>query len=707
MAREAANNIDGEVCRKPGAVGSVRENESFPAVLDSFPNVTWSAGPDGLVEFVSRQWENKFALDLQDVLGNGWLNAVHPDDQERAAAVWLAAKDLPEAYRNEFRLRLPDGSYSWICVEGKPELGPDGAVTGWFGTCIDVTDRVLAGKALEESERLYRSVLESSVDCIKVLNLDGQIEVMNTPGLAIMEIENFEQIRGTSWPALWPQAMRRRVGAAVKAAAEGKTSRFSGFCPTAANTPKWWDVIVTPMRCADGQIHRLLATSRDMTADRKKSQDLAWSSDHDVLTSLPNRRAFQNRLHAAALRAMASGTKLGLLVIDLDHFKHVNDALGHPAGDSLLKEFASRLRQCVRTSDFVARVGGDEFAVVMEGVSSGADLLETGKSIGERLRAPLTVEGRALSGGASIGGALFPDDATHANELFKLADTALYALKAEGRGGTKLFQSHMREEAQRVSSQLSLARIALTEASVVPHYQVKVSLETRQARGLEALLRWKHPTRGIQPPETIEEAFKDYELASKIGDLMQRKVFADMRMWAREGLNVGRVSINAAPVEFLRDDFAQRFLDRLRLAGVDPSQIEVEVTEHVLMERGSQNVARALSLLKSEGIQIALDDFGTGYSSLSHLRDYPVDVVKIDRSFVAKLGKDREIEAIVRAVVNLATSLNIESVAEGVETPRQAELLKHVGCELGQGYLFGRAVEAEVIAASFRTRAAA
>lgn len=607
----------------------------------------------------------------------------------------------------KFRLRLPDGSYNWVSVQGKPELGKDGEVIGWFGACIDVTERVLAREALEESEQLYRSVLESSVDCIKVLNLKGQIEIMNTPGLCIMEIENVEQVRGAPWASLWPQDMQGRVSAAVAAAADGQTARFSGFCPTAANTPKWWDVIVTPMRCADGQVRRLLATSRDMTADRKKSQDLAWTSDHDVLTSLPNRRAFQNRLHAATLRAMGSGDKLGPLVIDLDHFKHVNDALGHPAGDALLKEFASRLRQCVRSSDFVARVGGDEFAVVMENVSSAADLLATGESISTRLKAPLTIEGRVLSGGASIGGAMFPDDATHANELFKLADTALYALKAEGRGGTKLFQSHMREEAQRVSSQLSLARIALTAASVVPHYQLKVNLETQQAQWLEALLRWKPPGRGIQPPETIEEAFKDYELASKIGDLMQRKVFADMRMWAREGLNVGRVSINAAPVEFLRDDFAERFLERLRHYNIEPSQIEVEVTEHVLMERGSQNVARALSLLKSEGIQIALDDFGTGYSSLSHLRDYPVDVVKIDRSFVARMGKDREIEAIVRAVVNLAASLNIESVAEGVETREQAHLLKLADCDLGQGYLFGRAVEAEVIAASLRTRAAA
>lgn len=235
----------------------------------------------------------------------------------------------------------------------------------------------------------------------------------------------------------------------------------------------------------------------------------------------------------------------------------------------------------------------------------------------------------------------------------------------------------------------------------------KVRLQTHAYQGLEALLPWKLPHLGVQLPETIEEAFKDYELASKIGGLMQHKVFADIRRWSREGLNLGRVSINAAPVEFLRDDFAERFLERLRQHQVAPSQMEVEVTEHVLMERGSKYVARALSLLQMEGIQIALDDFGTGSSSLSHLRDYPVDVVKIDKSFVAKMGKDPEVEAIVGAVVKLATNLKIQSVAEGVETAQQAELLRRVGCDLGQGHLFGRAVDANVISASFRSRAAA
>jgi diguanylate cyclase (GGDEF)-like protein len=409
----------------------------------------------------------------------------------------------------------------------------------------------------------------------------------------------------------------------------------------------------------------------------------------DPLTGLPNRRAFQKRLQAAVLRSMRYGTKLGLLIIDLDHFKHVNDTLGHAAGDALLKKFSERLKVSMRADDFVGRIGGDEFAIVVEKVSSGSDLLLIGNKAAAALKAPLRLQGRALSGGASIGGAIFPDDADNANELFKVAETALYALKGEGRGGTKLFHSHMREEAQRVASQLNLARIAVNEASVRPYYQPKVELKTNKVAGFEALLRWSHPREGLQVPETIEEAFKDCELASKIGELMQCKVLEDVRGWLRAGVEFGRLAINAAPAEFLRDDYAERLLERLRRFGVPTSRLEIEITEHVLMANGSRYVHRALAELKKAGVTIALDDFGTGYSSLSHLRDFPVDVVKIDKSFVQRMICDPEIAAIVTAVINLANSLNIQSVAEGVESQEQADLLLAAGCSLGQGYYLG------------------
>ena len=676
-------------------------------ILNSVPHVIWTTGPDGQLDFVSDQWTRLYRGDTRQLVGEGWLGSVHPDERNDVIRDWSAALERGEPYQRKFRLRIPTGEYRWSLITAKPDVNSNGTILRWVGTCTDIHERVIAQRALAEKQQLYRSVLDASADCIKVLCPDGRLRLMNGPGLTLMEFGDFPSVEGRYWWDLWPLEMRDEVRAAAVEAGRGMTVRFSGYCPTSTGKPKWWDVVVTPIRDDDGVLTGLLSISRDCTAERDKAVELEWASEHDPLTDLPNRRSFQKRLQAAVLRSMRNGAKLGLLLVDLDHFKHVNDTLGHPAGDAMLKAFARRLKKNLRQPDFIARIGGDEFAIVVENIGSGADLHLVGEKAIAALKSPVRTQGRALSGGASIGGAVFPDDADNANELFKLADTALYALKAEGRGGTKLFHSYMRDEAQRVASQLSHARVAVTEDSVRPHYQPKVDLTTGRVVGFEALLRWMHPSMGLQPPDTIEEAFKDYELASKIGALMQASVLADMQQWREANVRAGRVSINAAPAEFLRDDYAERLLCRLEQHGVPPTSLEVEVTEHVLMASGSRYVHRALEQLKAAGVTIALDDFGTGYSSLSHLRDFPVDVVKIDKSFVNRMLVDPEIAAIVCAVINLAKSLNIASVAEGIETREQADTLKAAGCDLAQGFFLGSPQPAEVISGMLTNRRAA
>jgi diguanylate cyclase (GGDEF)-like protein/PAS domain S-box-containing protein len=658
-------------------------------ILNSVPHVIWSADADGLLTFVSSQWAEVYGGKPSQLIGDGWIAAVHVDDRQEVVEKWAAAKDRADRYQNRFRLKFPSGEFRWVLITAKPDLGRDGKVKGWIGTCTDIHERVLAQIALAEKHELYRSVLEASADCISILCPQGRLKLMNAPGLELMEIPAFDQVEGAFWWTLWPIDIQAEVRSAVEAAAQGETVRFSGLCPTARDTPKWWNVVVTPIRDPAGQCTGILAISRDCSTEREKAQELEWASEHDALTQLPNRRGFQKRLQAAVLRSMRDNSRLGLLLIDLDHFKTINDTLGHAAGDALLKQCASRLRKSIRAEDFVARIGGDEFAVIVEGVPSAADLCLVGDKAAAALKHPLRIQGRAFCASASIGGALFPEDAETGNELFKVADTALYALKAEGRGGTKLFHSYMREAAQRVASQLNLARMAVNEESIRPYYQPKVSLSTGAVMGFEALLRWEHPTNGLQLPDTIEEAFKDYELASKIGDLMQRKVLASLRRQQHRDLSLGRISINAAPAEFMRDDYATRLLEHLCQFDVSPLLLEVEVTEHVLMAGASRYVRRALAELKEAGVKIALDDFGTGYSSLSHLRDFPVDVVKIDKSFVQHMLIDPEIAAIVTSVINLAASLKMSTVAEGIETQEQANALRAAGCTLGQGYFLG------------------
>lgn len=575
----------------------------------------------------------------------------------------------------------------------------DGQVRGIIGVSRDLTERIAAETALRRSECLHRSILEASADCIIVMGVAGDLQLMNGPGAKAMGLLSPAEAIGTSWPDLWPPANRRAALGALEQAARGEVARFTVRRPSGSES-RWWDVMVTPITDDTGAITRLLSISRDISESKATAEQLRWTSEHDAITKLANRHAFQARLQTAALRTMRTERPFGLLLLDLDRFKQINDTLGHAAGDDLLRSFGEVLKQSVRADDFVARLGGDEFAILVDGVQDAASLERVGKMILERLSNPMRVAGREISAGASIGGALFPTHASCANELFNNADIALYALKASGRGGTRIFHGKMREQAQQVASQLNLARAALCATSVVPHYQAKVDLRTGRLAGYEALLRWMHPQRGLQSPSTVQEAFKEYELASKIGDLMLHAVVADIRHWMAQNFSFGRISINAAPAEFLRDDYAERLLRVLEANEIPTHFIEIEVTEHVFLERGSEFVARALRLLNSEGVRIALDDFGTGYSSLSHLRDFPVDVLKIDRSFVERMVDEPEISAIVSAVISLAADLKIEVVAEGLETERQRRMLVQKRCTYGQGYLYGRPIAASEVYAS-------
>jgi len=428
-------------------------------------------------------------------------------------------------------------------------------------------------------------------------------------------------------------------------------------------------------------------------AEREEAVRLRWASEHDSLTKLPNRGAFQCRLQAAILTAMERGTSVALLLIDLDHFKHINDSLGHSTGDELLRHVSDRLRCTLDEHSFVARIGGDEFAVVVEDGHAEADILSIANRLAECIKAPVRTSQRLVSSSASIGAAIFPRDAQCAGDLFNAADTALYALKHSGRGGTKIFDELILREMRRSASHLDIARAATTGRNVVPFYQPIVDLSSGKILGFEALLRCLHAGR-FQSADVLEEAFADYEIATGLAGLMHRQVAADIASWAKRGLGVGRIAINAAPAEFLRDDYAEKFLDVLGEYKLPGSCFAVEVTEHVFLGRSSEYVARAIAVLKSAGVQISLDDFGTGYSSLSHLRDLRVDAVKMDKSFIDRIADGGEAAAIVVAVISLANSLKIATVAEGVETEPQARLLQSMGCDRAQGFFFGRPVDA-------------
>jgi diguanylate cyclase (GGDEF)-like protein len=470
------------------------------------------------------------------------------------------------------------------------------------------------------------------------------------------------------------------------------------FVRASDGAERWAEVHSHSFFREDGQVSRVITAVRDVTDEHEAQRATLWAAMHDDLTRLPNRAAFRAQLEQAIASADADEATLGVLLLDLDNFKQINDTLGHEAGDAVLCAFADRVRSALPADHLLARLGGDEFAVIAPRIDGADDLKALAEGILLRLQRPFAYDRRALDGRASIGATLFPDDARTSRDLLRFADIALYTAKAAGRGRVAMFEPAMRAATQRHGSMLVLARDAIEADRVEPYYQPKVDLVTGAHAGFEALLRWRHPRRGIQPPSTIEAAFGDAHLAQAIAERMVERVTADIRRWLEAGLDVGRVAINTAPPEFAQDGLAERLLAALAAAGLAPHHIELEVTEQVFFGRSACSVDRTLRMLRDAGVTIALDDFGTGFASLTHLRRFPVDALKIDRSFVADLEK-RDVAEIVRAVLALGRSLGIATVAEGIENEAQAEWLRTNGCALGQGFGLGAPMAAAEVPA--------
>lgn len=461
---------------------------------------------------------------------------------------------------------------------------------------------------------------------------------------------------------------------------------------------QWVRARAAPRRDDNGTIIRWYGTLEDIHDRKTAKERLQWAAYHDDMTRLPNRRLFSRRLREALDRAEETGRLVGLLIMDLDDFKQINDRFGHDIGNEFLCGFGERLTNLARPTDTVARLGGDEFALILGDVADEDEVLGIAKAIQQQMQEALRLSNSmSLDCRISIGGAVSAGGSTRSEDFQKEADLALYGGKAEGRGMFKLFRPAMREEAQRTASALELARKAVVSERIVPFYQPKMEMASGALGGFEALLRWHDDHSQIRSPMELGSAFEDTEIGLAIGQSMRRAVFRDLRNWLDTGLNVGRIAINASAAEFRHDDYAERVLGDLDQAGVAPSNLEVEITESVFLGRGAGNIERALRTLKAAGVSIALDDFGTGFASLTHLKKYPVDVIKIDRSFVSDMEEDAGDAAIIRAVMGLGKSLGIEVVAEGVETATQSSILTALGCDLGQGYYYGHPMPAELV----------
>jgi diguanylate cyclase (GGDEF)-like protein/PAS domain S-box-containing protein len=448
-----------------------------------------------------------------------------------------------------------------------------------------------------------------------------------------------------------------------------------------------------PIHDRRGQVTGAVMVFHDVSAARALSLRMSYLAQHDSLTDLPNRILLNDRLTQAMALAHRHRQKLAVLFLDVDRFKHINDSLGHAIGDRLLQSVAQRLLACVRSTDTVSRQGGDEFVILLAEVTHPQDAAISADKILLALSTPHRIDQHDLHVTASIGIVTYPDDGTEVETLVKNADFAMYHAKDSGRNNYQFFKKDMNVRAVERQSLESGLRHAIERQEFVLHYQPKINLETGASIGVEALIRWRHPQRGLVPPEQFIPIAEECGFIVPIGRWVLREACRQARAWQNAGLPPVRIAINISAVELRAKDFVAGVRAILTETCLEPCYLELELTETFLMQ-DSKSTAAVLQALKDLGVQLALDDFGTGYSSLSYLKRFPIDTLKIDRSFVRDLTTDADDASIVSAVISMGKSLHMRVVAEGVETREQLAFLQEQGCPEGQGFYFSKPVAA-------------
>jgi diguanylate cyclase (GGDEF)-like protein/PAS domain S-box-containing protein len=448
-----------------------------------------------------------------------------------------------------------------------------------------------------------------------------------------------------------------------------------------------------PIHDRAGRVIGAVIVFHDVSAARAMSLEMTHNAQHDVVTGLPNRLLLNDRVSQSIALARRQNRSIAVLFLDLDNFKYINDSLGHDAGDKLLQSISKRLLAAVRSSDTVSRQGGDEFVILLSEIAYPEDAATSAKKILLALNVPCLIGGSDLYTTGSVGISIYPDDAGDAETLIKNADTAMYHAKQNGRNNFQFFRNEMNHKALERQSLEGDLRRALEREEFLLHYQPKVDLSTGEITGAEALIRWKHSDRELIPPSQFVPVAENCGLIVQIDNWVLQAACRQARQWQDAGLPFKRISINVSATEFRNKGFVAGVKTALRETGLEPRYLDLELTESVLMANAKVAVS-VLRELKTMGLHLAVDDFGTGYSSLSYLQEFPIDILKIDRSFVQRITGDADDSTIVRAIIDMGKNLNLRVIAEGIETQQQLAFLQTQHCEEGQGYLFSRPVDA-------------
>ena len=662
----------------------------FRALAKAGAVVTWLAAADGTI-VEAPGWEALTGQPEEALRDGSWLSAVHPDDRTRVSRALSGADE--GAMEAEFRV-LAGGSWRWIRSHGVPVYGdhPGKGPVEWVGTIHDVHDRRTAQEALAESEaRFVRAITSVGMG---TWDWDLATDVLHlSPGFEAL----YDRALGSLPTARAAAALvHPEDSSAFHAAVERALAGANGGgydiefrIAKPGCEVKWLRTQGRAERDATGRPIRMSGVAQDVTAKRTVELRLAHMARHDALTGLPNRVLLREAMDSAVDGAKR-GERCAIFCLDLDRFKQVNDTLGHPVGDALLRAVTERLLGSVRETDLVARIGGDEFAIVQRNVDQPTSAEALARRIIGELGRTFDIEGNRISIGTSVGIAVAPQDGDDVDRLLRNADLALYRAKVEGRSQFRLYEPDMDARAQARHSLERDLRRALAEQEFEVVYQPFVDVRTRRATGFEALLRWRHPLSGIMMPDEFMATAEELGLVGAIGRLVLHQACAEAVRWP-DNL---RIAVNLSPSQFADVRLTKVVADALRLSGLSPSRLELEITETVLLHDNEEMMA-SLRALEDLGVTFSMDDFGTGYSSLSYLRKFPFKKVKIDKSFVRELGVNRGDTAIVHSILDLCHRLGMRTTAEGVETEQQLEWLAAAGCMEAQGFLISPALPPE------------
>ncbi len=633
------------------------------------------------------------AAALVDDAEVSWEQITHPDDRARVRRSIDGAIAALGRFTVHYRIRTAAGFIKWVIERGVAVPDEQGEIVV-EGFIEDITAQRAVLEALEQAELRYRSIFENASEGIFQSTRDGRYLAAN-PALAriygydsaselVADLADIER-------RLYVQPGRREAFCQLMEQ-HGEVLNFESEVYRRDCTRIWISENAHVVRGPNGEFICYEGTVQDISERKHYQQQLERQANHDLLTGLPNRILLNDRIEQGLARAARLGYYLTLVFIDLDNFKFINDGLGHVVGDELLKSIAARLAGSLRGSDTVARVGGDEFVLVLGDhyrISTVISLLER---VLNEIRRPVTLAGREFQVGASLGVAMFPDDGEDAQTLLKHADIAMYAAKKRGRNNFQFFTHDLNRIADERLNLEAAMRTALERDEFAVHYQPKVDAQQRIV-GFEALARWTHADLGVIGPDRFVPVAEESGLIMPLTLAVLRRAFSDARRW-----NAGRqvpllVAVNLSPLLFLGDDVVERVMAVLDEVGLSPLLVELEITETVFLGDGSRAVS-ILADFKARGFRLAMDDFGTGYSALGYLRRFPLDIIKIDRSLVTGLEQEDEVAMIARAAISLGKSLHKTVVAEGVENAAQFEFLRHNGCDEFQGYLLSRPLPA-------------